>query len=299
VILGPDRCAALSVARHEDLAGTASRVVRWVLVEQPGPWGREAVVDSRLDEATGQVLRSAGRRLGFRAVLIRRPGWGRGDGPRRVYLARTRPGGGWIEALDLDDVRQVVKIPWRALDATTPPGLGRPGPAPVFLVCTNGKHDPCCADLGRPVVRALSAAGTPEVWESSHVGGDRFAANVVCLPSGVYYGRVPPEEAAGGLDELARGLLRLEWLRGRSCFSPLTQAAEVFARRALGERRLDALRVVGTTRRGPDTLVVTVEHDGRRHEVTVSRHRIGEQLLTCGAAASRPWRYQLDTMEER
>ena len=145
---------------------------------------------------------------------MRRPGWRKPEGGRRVYLARTRRDGGWIEQLDVEDVRQITRIDWHALDADDAPGIGEAGPAMVHLVCTNGRHDPCCADHGRPVVRALDEAGRPEVWESTHVGGDRFAANVVSLPHGVYYGRVEPDEAAGLLDELRDGLLALHRYRG-------------------------------------------------------------------------------------
>jgi hypothetical protein len=289
------RCAALSLEREEAMIGTASRVVRWVLVEQPGPWGRDAVVESRLDETTAHVLRSAGRRHGFRPLVIRRPGWRDASGPRRVYLARTRAEGGWVEQLDLDDPRGLASIDWRVLDAATAPGVGSPGPVAIHLVCTNGRHDPCCADLGRPVVRALAAAGTSEVWESSHVGGDRFAANVVSLPSGVYYGRVAPDEAARLLDELERGLLRLDRYRGRSCYGPQVQVAEYHARRHLGERDLYGLMVEPGRPEG-DRLPVTVRHAEGALRVVVSRHRGPAVPLSCGAGPTPPWHYRLESI---
>jgi hypothetical protein len=50
---------------------------------------------------------------------------------------------------------------------------------PIYLVCTHGRHDACCAVRGRPVAAALAAAYPERTWECSHIGGDRFAANVV------------------------------------------------------------------------------------------------------------------------
>lgn len=290
------RCAVESRVRGEALAGTASRVTRWVLVEQPGAWGADALVESRLDVAIGKALVAAGREHGFRPLLIRRPGWRKPDGERRVYLARTLPEGGWIERLDVDDPATLVELDWRALRSPTPPGLGGPGPAGVHLVCTNGRHDPCCADRGRPVVRSLDEADSPEVWESTHVGGDRFAANLVHLPTGVYYGRVEPDEAAGLVADLAEDVLRLERYRGRSCFSPLTQAAEAFARHELGERRLRGLRIVHAERHGADRLAVRVGHEQGDLEVVVHRERAEPEPLTCHAAPARPWRYVLDVV---
>jgi hypothetical protein len=265
-----------------------------LLIEQPGAWGREAVLESHLDEQTGRMLHAASRRHGFRVLLLRRPGWAEPDGRRRVSLVRTRPDGGWIEQLEVDDVRQLQDVPWEALDAVDPPGLGRPGPAVVHLVCTNGKHDPCCADKGRPVVRALAEAEVPEVWESSHVGGDRFAANVVCLPRGVYFGRVQPEEAAELVADYGRGQLWLDRYRGVSSLSALTQAAEHFARLELDERRLEGLRVV-SSQAVPGAVTVHLDHGGRAVEVVVSRHREGPAPLSCGAQPSHPWVYRVDS----
>jgi hypothetical protein len=293
------RCATASRAAEEPIHGTASRVRRWMVVEQPGPWGREALVESRLDERIGMTLRSAGRRLGVRVLLARRVGWRSEPGAqRRVFLAHTGIERSWIEQLDIDEAHQLVELDLAALSEPDPPGVGAPGPASLHLVCTNGRHDACCADFGRPVVRSLAAAGVPDVWESSHVGGDRFAANIVCLPQGVYFGRVDPEQATGLLADFARGVLDLDRYRGRSCFSPLLQSAEIFARRELGEDRLDGLVLEASTRVDDDHVRARyAAADGRVVEVAVRREPAESAHLTCTAAApARPWRYHLESL---
>ena len=121
-----------------------------------------------------------------------------------MFLAHSRAERWWLEQVDVDpaDPKALVRLDLGALAFPEPPGIGVPGPPSLHLVCTNGRHDPCCADFGRPVMRALTDAGAPDAWECSHVGGDRFAANIVCLPEGIYYGRVEPERAravGGGL----------------------------------------------------------------------------------------------------
>ena len=192
------RCATESLARDEPQIGTASRVRRWLIVEQPGAWGRDALTESHLPPDVGKRLADHARSHRVRVLLARRPGDMRGDGTRRVFLAHTGAERRWMERLDLpaDEPERLVDLELGPLAFPDPPGIGAPCPNGVMLVCTNGRHDPCCADKGRPVVRALAAAGVADVWESSHVGGDRFAANVVSLPDGVYYGRVEPDEAA-------------------------------------------------------------------------------------------------------
>jgi hypothetical protein len=293
------RCAVESRDAGEPLHGTASRVRRWMLVEQRGPWGREALTESRLDAEIGMTLRSAGRRLGVRVLLIRRAGWRAApEGLRRVYLVHTGVERSWIEQLDLDDADALTRIDLGALAEPDPPGVGAPGPANVHLVCTNGRHDACCADFGRPVIRALVEAGTDEVWESSHVGGDRFAANVVCLPHGLYFGRVEPDEAARLLGDCDAGIIHLDRYRGRSCYPPLVQSAELFARRELDERRLHGLTLDEARRDGPDRVVARYRSHDTMVRVAVTREPGEETNLTCSAVApARPWRYLLESID--
>jgi hypothetical protein len=275
------------------MTGTASRVQRWLVVEQPGPWGHEALVESRLEHAVAQTVRSHARRAKVRVVLARRPGW-TPSAVRRAYLARTGASHRWIERVDVHEDHDLVHLDLGALRSDAPPGVGVPGPPSVHLVCTNGKHDPCCADRGRPVVRALRDAGASDVWESSHVGGDRFAANLVSLPTGVYYGRVTPDVAPRLLRELDEGLLDLDYYRGRSCYPPLVQAAESFARRELGERRLDAVRIEQVATPDADHADVTVTGADQRLAVRVARQPGDPVALTCADhGRSRPWVYRL------
>jgi hypothetical protein len=288
-------CAALSIRRHEPVHATASRVRRWVVVEQPGPWGRDALFESRLDHLVARTLHAQGRRHGARIVLARRPRWAPLGERRRVHLARTAPEGGWIEQLDVDN-RALAALDLSILDSPTAPGVGERGPAALTLVCTNGRHDPCCADFGRPVVRALAAAGVDDVWECSHIGGDRFAANVVSLPTGIYLGRVPPERAVEIVHDVGKGLITLDHYRGRCCFPPIVQAAEIAVRRKLGESRLEALRLLSWSNASDDEMTARFHHTGSSSghvvEVTVRRRRTARVPLTCAGNSGHPWVYE-------
>lgn len=288
------RCAAESLVRSEPLLATASRVRRWLLVEQPGPWGREALLESRLDATVARTLRSKAKREGVRVLLIRRPDRSRAaDDRRHAYLVRSDRAHRWLEELKVTDPTELERLDLAVLRSDAPPGVGEPGPASVHLVCTNGRHDPCCADLGRPVVRSLRDSGA-DVWESSHVGGDRFAANLVILPTGVYYGRVPPDGAGRLIREHAEGLIDLEHYRGRSCYTPLTQAAEIHLRHELAERRLDALQLASVRAEDDDTAAAVFTVEGRDYRVRVRRELGGREHLTCSDnGLSRPWRYRL------
>ena len=212
-------CAVASVARDEPLFATASQVSAWLLVEVNGPWGRDAVADSALGPHAPRVWREAMRRRGIRVIAIRRD-LHHGEGPLRVvHVVTARPGtvAGSAWRCEMEQLHDLVTV-------TEPLTSGHPlGPEWVedhdryVLVCTNGRHDPCCATFGRPLVRGLrTSRWAPQIWECSHIGGDRFAGNIVVLPDGLYFGRRDPASAERLLAALDAGELDLDGFRGRS-----------------------------------------------------------------------------------
>jgi hypothetical protein len=237
-------CATLSRALEEPLYGTASRVRGWVLLEQPGPWGREAVTESRLDRDLALALDRAAAAARLRLLLIRRPGRRGGPGdrqggppvdrgssqPHTCFVAHTSRDGRWLERRRLDDPAELLELDMAKVVAGERPGFGEAATEPIYLVCTNGRHDRCCATYGRPLVLALLAGHRELVWESSHIGGDRFAGNLVCLPGGHYFGRVGPADAARLVARHRQGSIDLAHYRGCCVDPPVVQAAEWFAR---------------------------------------------------------------------
>jgi hypothetical protein len=202
---------------------------RWLCVESRRTWGRDAV-------ETGFAAPVAAWLAGLDAKVfaIRRP---RARPQVTVFAATTSVAGSTLRRLELDDLG--------ALPTLDPWAEGEPVSEPLLLVCAHGRRDACCSRLGIPVFHALEAFAGPElVWQCSHTGGHRFAANVVGLPHGVTLGRVSPHEAAEIVPLLREGRVPLRHYRGRSLHEPAEQAAEVALRRALGLDRLDALRLV-------------------------------------------------------
>jgi hypothetical protein len=271
-------CSTASQQRDEPVFGTASRVDRWLLVESPGPWGPRSLPESRgLDDAMLLRLQQRAKRAHARLVLIRRPGRraprDAGDRGRAVYAADCRPG---RELLLRRTVADDVE-----LDRLEPPfdGGDTSGwqPAATLIgVCTQGAHDPCCAVFGRPVAAALAISHPDLTWEISHIGGDRFAANVLVLPGGHYLGRVPPAQAAEVLETLLSGRRPSPYYRGRIVWRTAVQAAQELAAQQLGVTALDGLaprrieqlrpQVWRVSFDGPDGNVVTADVEERAGE---------------------------------
>jgi hypothetical protein len=148
-----------------------------------------------------------------------------------------------------------------------------------YLVCTNGARDPCCAIRGPAVALALERTRPGQVYECSHLGGHRFAANVLVLPDGLCFGRLDPRAAVALADELEAGRLPLDHLRGRTAYAPEQQAAEILARRELGLTGLGDLRLVEVSGSEPQTVFELV--DGRRVGVRVEGKRLQPRRVSC------------------
>lgn len=271
-----ERCAPASERRDDQLFATAAPARRFVLVERPGAWGRAAIRDACRASAPLTALNARCTAAGARLLLIRRTHREPGE-PRRYAIVDARPGAErtWWGPYEHDDALERV-------DPLHPEGTR--SSATTYLVCTHGRRDACCAQRGWPVAAALTEAFPDDVWQCSHVGGDRFAANVVALPHGLYYGRVTPDTAVGLASTHLDGRIERERFRGRSCFTSAVQAAQHYARDELGLDAIDALHPLGLARTEDDSVAVRLAHPPGELEVIVHAH-VSPPIprLTCAA----------------
>jgi hypothetical protein len=167
----------------------------------------------------------------------------------------------------------------------------------LFAICTHGRRDPCCAERGRPLASALSKTFPDETWESTHIGGDRFAANMVAFPHGFYFGRVGPDEGADIAAAYVAGTLEIEHFRGRSCRPIDVQAAERYLRARDALFGIDDVTVVDVSRAGPQTSTTFRTPMGLR-KVEIHRALGPEERLTCHSdALKRPPAFVLRGIE--
>jgi hypothetical protein len=171
---------------------------------------------------------------------------------------------------------------------------------PMLFVCTHAKRDVCCALAGRPLADALAAdpSTRDSVMEVSHLGGHRFAPNILLLPTGHVYGRIDATTACEVLEGARNGkLLHPEFMRGRSSAAAPAQAAAIAVRHTYGVDGLDSIDIL---RRVGDRLVpfplrwegedgkaeLEVRHvDGRTWTVTVKESELAARPESCGKPA--------------
>ena len=288
-------CSAISLAWGEALHATASIVRNWLLVEHPGAWGPVALTESGLPGHLSAGLAAVSAEHGVRVLLVRRP-VRPDDGSRQCFVAHTGRHGRWIEERVVDDLDELLAVDFSPLRRGQRVGFGTLRTAPLYLVCTNGRHDQCCANLGRPVARALHAVCDGLVWESSHFGGDRFAGNLVCLPHGLYFGRLAPEDAVRVVESYEAGAVDLEHYRGRAGEPFAAQAAEHFLRMREGFAGVDDLLVTAHRPQGDGVVAVGfAAPGGRSYEVRVQVQPAARarQLACRSSTEARPPTYAL------
>jgi hypothetical protein len=276
-------CADVSCALEEPLAGTASRVDHWLLVEYRGAWGKDAPRTSALGDDVRAHLREHIAAVPRSRLLFIRQAARRAAPGRVVFAASSRPGAEHLTRLEIEEEAGLLELDLAAaLRGDTRDGA--PVHEPLFLVCAHGRHDRCCARAGRPLYDALRHAVDPAlVWKSTHVGGDRFAGNVVVLPHGLYYGRVSPGDVPGLLATHAEGRVDLELLRGRSVLTFAEQAAEHAVRVVTGLTGIGDVHLLETHADGATVCRFRLP-DGTTTEVEVEATRAGEpRYLTCSS----------------
>ena len=218
--MGNDRvyCSDLCLASGEPMLGTATQVDVWLLLEYKPVWRAKAVEDNDLASATrGWIDRTVvaveaeGRKA--RVQFVRRPELD--TTLTNLFVAesgtlRRFQGEGYAEIQQLDiDTAQMDEVH-----------------DPQYFVCTNGQRDLCCARYGLPVYTELRTLVGERAWQTTHLGGHRFAPNVLTLPQGAIYGRVFAEDVPEFTAMIENDVLATRYLRGRSAYPPEAQVAE-------------------------------------------------------------------------
>lgn len=274
-------CVEDTAAAGEPLLGTAPRADVWLLLEYDGPWAAKPVGPSTLPDAVKARLAAFEAAVPHaRVQLVKRREPSR---PRALFVASTDPVDPFVQSRPLSSYEEVADLDLEAAARGGVMAGARRRAGPLHLVCTHGKRDRCCAKWGMPVFTAMSELAPSDVWQATHVGGHRFAANVVSLPHGICYGRIEPGDARALLaahDD--RRFFDLSRVRGRSAWDAEAQAAEVLLRRELSDDRLGSIELVRVEARGGAARVVLAV-DGREHAVELERHGLGATRATsCG-----------------
>ena len=250
-------CSDLCLASGEPMLGTATQVDVWLLLEYKPIWRAKAVEDNDLATATkGWIDRTVAaveaKGGKARVQFIRRPELD--TALTTLFVAES----GALRRFQGEGYAEI-----QHLDVDTAP-MDEVGEA-QYLVCTNGQRDLCCARYGLPVYAELRALVGERAWQTTHLGGHRFAPNVLTLPQGAIYGRVFAEDVPEFTTLIEDGELSKRHLRGRSAYPPEAQVAET-----LLEGTLASVEGGAVTFQTADGLATVNVESGNPYEIIAS-----------------------------
>lgn len=241
-------CSDLCLASGEPLLGTAVEVDVWLLLEYKPTWKAKALEDNDLaDETRAWIDRTlaavaqSGRKA--RAQFIRRPELDVAE--TTLFVAED----GKLQRFQGEGYREIQQL---EIDSADLEEVAEPH----YFVCTNGQRDRCCARYGLPVYQELRGSVGARAWQTTHLGGHRFAPNVLVLPQGAVYGRVFAEAAVDFVATIETGELAVDHLRGRSAYPPQAQVAETLIDGACALKDVNGSAVTFETPTGTSTVDV-------------------------------------------
>jgi hypothetical protein len=282
-------CSDLSRQRDEPRYGTASAGDVWLLLEYPSWWSKDAFADSALPSEVKEHLRASLARIPRSRLLLIKQGSVRRP-QLKLFVARARERKPFVAEFDFARYEELLNLDIEAAAAGRTTAGASIYTAPLYLVCTHGRRDKCCAKFGYALYKHMRQRGVTSVWQSSHVGGDRFAANLVCFPHGLFYAHVNEHDERAIIEAYGERRIVLANYRGRACYPQPVQAAEYFVRAESGLTKLNELRLLKRERLAEHKWRVqfAAQDAGRVYEVTLSSH-VSEfhQFLTCTALAEK------------
>ena len=128
----------------------------------------------------------------------------RSYGRRRVWFGTSKPGAERFFQLEVDHLEDLRGFDFAAALA----GTGTPGVPSTTRCSSSAPTASATAAARRTAARSTTPSGRDGLGLGlavHHVGGDRFAGNVVVFPQALYYGRVEPGDAGALLAAHAAG----------------------------------------------------------------------------------------------
>lgn len=270
-------CSAASRYFKEDIHASASNYKGFILLEHSDPFP-ENISDAHFDKEWLKDLQNLAKKKKSKLLLIRN---------RRTSFRTSR-----LIFVDCEQKRFTTLLCTPGVlmavefEKYINSGKANWDSSPFFLVCTNGKKDKCCAKFGFPVFKFLENHDMGvTVFECTHVGGDRFAANAVLMPAGIYYGRLMVEDVDSLLNATKQNQVYYPNYRGICIRTFFEQAIECYLREFLGDFSADFNFTYNVFEEVEAIIGVKATVGRSVFELTMEKRKIEyPYLLTCKSA---------------
>lgn len=281
-------CSIDAQTNGAPLAGTAAYSDVWLLLEYAGPWRAKALEDNELPPHVNAWLHEQTAACNGRALFIKRKQAYR-DGIR-FYVAVTTPGDDQLYAYAAGSYDDLLDIDVR--DILDGFAQGQLTQEKLMLVCTNGKRDRCCAKFGLPIYQEFLQHPNLSTWQTTHIGGHRYAPTAVTFPTGIVYGYLDNKVVGRTALFIDDDRIRLSHYRGRTGLQGPLSAADFLLRSELG---LDGVNDVIPTDHHVDGDVWTANFEvgDDEYQVTLRASMSEPVLSSCNGKQKPQPKYEL------
>jgi hypothetical protein len=293
-------CSALSILENEQLFGTAPLTQVWIMLEYPDPFGGKALEESKIPGTVKAYLTDTQKTIPASRLLLIRQDQPKTDAGISAFVGLSSIHQPRLYEFHLSNYDELLNLDLSSLSTGKIELTEYLRTEPLFLVCTNGKRDPCCAQWGQQVYLEMAKLSAGSVWQTSHVGGHRFAANVICLPHGIYYGRLRPDQANSLLSDYQGNCLSPQNYRGRAHYPSEVQVAEYYLASQISIMDIDGFQLLQSNQIKPNLweVIFVSRVNGTQYNLVISAHQSTfENYESCSTPDKRAPRlqYQLET----
>ncbi len=214
------KCSTNSRQNHEQWLGSASPAQVWIALSHPKPWGPSALASIDIGDQNRKHLTNIFSLYSDSRIQIIT----QTNSPEIVlFFAVAFEHDQRLYRIPLTNYDNIRDLSWQDIIDNKPAYQKYLSPTPIYLICTNDQHDPCCGKWGQALFD--QASSTENLWQCSHLGGDRFAANVVSLPAGNYYRQVDEAALQSVITAEKQNTIYIDQFAGRSCYDRISQVA--------------------------------------------------------------------------
>jgi hypothetical protein len=266
-------CSLKSRENNEGLIGSAPRADVWFMLEQSGRWGTKAFDESEISESTKSNVNMQLKAIKNARLLLIKQKEKRNDGIA-FFVATSFAENPELFQFNLETYDDLNELDLHAIISNPEKFKKYKVREPIFLVCTNGLRDKCCARNGIPTFQKLNEVFGESIWQSTHHGGHRFSANMLNMPYGLSFGKMDLADSFTVVEKLRGGELPLENFRGRSIYSKEIQAAESMLRSSIGLAKIDELLFTGSEEKSSDEWTVRFRNklNEKIYTVNIKKH---------------------------
>ena len=274
-------CAESSRQAGEPIAATAPQQDAYLLLEYREQWQPKAAkpgnntLTNAVSEHLHAEIRASGRSV--KPLFIRQQG--RTSGALTAFVALVTEQDPVVYRLDLASYDDLLTVPLKEM-LRAERTAGHLQTEPIYAVCTHKERDRACGKYGWSVYQALHDHAAGRVWQSTHLGGHRFAGTLLALPSGALYGHLDPDDVPALAQAEENGRLFLPRLRGRVCYRKPEQAAAIALHQHTQADQWDVFRWSHTEQPQENQWHIRFDAMGEQYLMDVKLEKFGTPVYT-------------------